>query len=219
MSTIEGVRLIESAKAHGQRVTAETCPQYLLLTKDSKVPKASYAKVDPPLRSADDTRALWEGLRHGTVDIVTSDHAPHTRAEKDTDDIFRATSGMPGVETMLPLMLTKVNEGIISLGHLSRVMSESVAKLFGLYPRKGTLQVGSDADFTVVDLSMEKTIRKETLYTKGREFVVFDGWKIKGVPTGTVVRGQIVMWDGQIVGKPGIGKFIKPVALASRDQT
>lgn len=209
MSTGEGVHLVQAAKAQGQAVTAETCPQYLLLSQEEmRKGGAAYAKVDPPLRSSVDSKQLWEGLRNGSVDIIGSDHAPHTEALKDPTDTWKAITGMPGVETMLPLMLTKVNEGAITLERLTSAMSESVAKYFGLYPRKGTVRIGSDADFTIVDMKREDTINIEKLQTKGRKFAMYNGWKVRGVPIGTIVRGQIVMWERKLVGKIGTGEFI-----------
>lgn len=212
MSTAEGVALMNSAKTAGQKVSVETCPQYLLLTAEEMKRKGPYAKINPPLRSNADSETLWEGLRSGVVDMVASDHAPHAKADKDVGfkDIWKAGPGMPGVETMLPLMLTKVSEGRLTLEQLTRVMSESVAKIFGLYPRKGAIQVGSDADFTIVDMRQEKTIKAQELRTKSRDLTVYDGWKVKGVPVGTVVRGKLVMWEGKLTGKPGVGKFVTP---------
>ena len=213
MSTREGAHLVSLAKAAGKRVTVETCPQYLLLTAEEMKRKGPYAKINPPLRSASDVRALWEALRKGIVDVVASDHAPHTQGDKDVGftDIWKAGPGMPGVETMLPLMLTKVNEGAISLEDLVRVMSESVSKVFDLYPRKGTVQVGSDADLTIVDMKKEKTIKIGDLHTRARNLVVYDGWKVKGAPIGTIVCGQLVMWEGEKVGKQGVGRFVTPI--------
>ena len=214
MSTSEGAQLVQSARATGQNVTAETCPQYLLVTADEMNRRGPYAKVQPPLRSAHHIQALWKGLRNGTIDIVGSDHAPCTKEDKELGyaDIFAAPSGMPGVETMLPLMLTKVNEGELPLEKIAATMSESVSRIFGLYPEKGTIEIGSDADLTVIDLHCERTIKAEDLHTKCPESVIYDGWKAKGIPTATIVRGNLVMWEGENVGKAGNGKFVRPVS-------
>ena len=211
-SSSEGVQILQSAKAIGQKVTSESCPQYLLLTADDFRKEGPYAKIQPPLRSTTDVEALWEGLRNGIIDIVASDHAPYTKAEKEPGftDLFKARSGMPGVETMLPLMLTKVNEGELSLERLVEAMSESVSRIFGLYPRKGKIEIGSDADFTIVDMGCEESIKAADLHTKWPESIVYDGWKVKGVPTATIVRGELVMREGQIVGKLGSGKLVRP---------
>jgi len=210
LTTREGVRLIDLAKKAEQKISAETCPQYLLMTAEEMRHKGPYAKTNPPLRSADDVDELWKALRNGTIDILASDHAPHTKADKDLGfaNIWEASSGMPGVETMLSLMLTKVNKGKLSLEVLARAMSESVSRIFGLYPRKGTIQVGSDADLSLIDLREKKTIRADDLHTKARDVTVYDGWKIKGAPIATIVRGRLVMWKGQILSPPGSGQFI-----------
>jgi allantoinase len=212
MSTWEGVRLVALAKAMGHNTTAETCPQYLLLTVDKIERHSFYAKVNPPLRSKSDVRELWKAVKDRVIDILVSDHAPQPEGDKDSglNDIWKASSGMPGVETMLPLMLTKVNEGLISLERLVEVLSESVSKIFGLYPRKGIIRVGSDADLTIVDMHRERTIRVDDLKTKAKDLVIYDGWKVRGVPVGTIVGGKIVMWDGEVVGRPGMGEFIFP---------
>ena len=208
MSTAEGTQIVKSAKATGQKISVETCPQYLILTDDMMKQKGAYAKINPPLRSTKDTLALWEGLRNGTIDIVASDHAPYTKADKEPgfEDIWKATSGSPSVETMIPLLLNKVNEGAISLERLAEVTSEKVSKIFGIYPKKGTIRVGSDADFTVVDLNVEKTIKAENLRTQARDTIVYDGWRIKGIPTGTIVAARLSC---------GKGRFSENLAMES----
>lgn len=211
MSTREGVHLIETAKAAGRKVSAETCPQYLLLTAEEAARRGSRVRINPPLRSSQDVDELWRGIRDGTVDIIASDHAPHTKQEKETGfEKWATSSGMPEMETMLSLMLTRVNEGKILLEDIARTMSESVAKIFGLYPKKGALQVGSDADFTIVDMTKEKIIKAEEMRTEGREFAVYDGWRVKGIPVATIVNGALIMAEGEIVGKQGTGTLASP---------
>lgn len=213
MSTVEGVQLIKRAKASGKAITAETCPQYLTLTAEVMKKMGPYAKINPPLRSKRDIEALWTGLNDGTVDIVATDHAPYTKEEKDVgwDNIWRAFAGAPQIETMLPLLLTNVNEGKLPLQKLAKIISESVAKIFGVYPKKGAIQVGSDADFVVVDLKKEQKIRAEKMYTKAKDLTLYDGWRVRGVPIITIVRGTLVMKDGEVAGKPGYGNFITPL--------
>jgi len=213
MSTREGVQLIKSAKASGKAITVETCPQYLTLTAEVMKKMGPYAKINPPLRSMEHIEALWRGLNDGTIDIVASDHAPYTKEEKDLgwNDIWRAFSGAPQVETMLPLLLTKVNEGKLSLNKLTKITSESVAKIFGVYPKKGAIHVGSDADFVVVDLKKVQKISAEKMYSKAKDITLYDGWRVRGVPIMTLVRGTLVMKDGEVIGKPGYGDFIRPL--------
>jgi allantoinase len=217
MSTKEGVQLVKSAKASGKAITAETCPQYLTLTSELMKKMGPYAKINPPLRYKKDIEALLTGLNNGTVDIVASDHAPYTKEEKDVgwDNIWRAFAGAPQLETMLSLLLTKVNEGKLSLRKLTKIVSESVAKIFAVYPKKGVIQVGSDADFIVVDLKKEQKISTEKMYSKAKDITLYDGWKVKGVPTMTIVRGTLVMKDGEVIGKPGYGNFTTPLKNVS----
>lgn len=217
MSTKEGVRLVGQAKASKQRVTAEAAVNHLMLTSEAMKKMGSYAKINPPLRSREDVEELWKGLNTGTIDIITSDHAPYVQKEKDqgSDNIWNAFAGSPQIETMLPLLLTKVNEGKMTLNKLVKVTSESVAKIFGLYPKKGTISVGSDADFVIVNMSGQKKIDRERMYTKARTIALYDGWSVKGLPVLTVVRGRIVMNSGEFTGKPGYGAFIRPLKSLS----
>ena len=212
LSTKEGLRLIAHAKANGQSVTVETCPHYLTLTNEAMKELGPYAKINPPLRSQADVDALWRGLNNGTIDMVVSDHAPWTKDEKELGwhEIWKAQSGAPTIETMLPLLLQKVNEGQLSLETLVRVTSSRTAQVFGVYPRKGVISVGSDADFVVVDLNKTMTVEKGKMYTKARAFTPYDGWNVKGWPVMTIVRGRVVMEDGEVIGKPGYGEFVAP---------
>lgn len=213
LSTEEGVQMIKQAKASGQMLTAETCPQYLLLTAEIMKKVGPYAKINPPLRSEKDNEALWKGLENGIIDIIASDHAPFTKEEKDIGihDIWKAQSGSPQIETMLPLLLTKVNEGKISIQKLVKVTSENVAKIFNIYPKKGIIQIGSDADFVIVDINREAKISVEKMYSKAKDLTIYNGWRVKGLPIATIVRGEIVMKDGEVIGKLGYGDFISPI--------
>jgi dihydroorotase (multifunctional complex type) len=212
MSTKEGVQIVRRAKAIGQRITSETTPHHLLLTAKNMKEFGPYAKVNPPLRSKPDLEELWRGLDDGTVDIITTDHSPHPKEEKDRgwSNIWDAPPGAPGFETTLQLLLTKVNEGKISLGKLVEKTSENVAKTFGIFPKKGVIQVGSDADLTIVNMKKESKINSEKMYTKAKDVTLFDGWKVKGLPETTIVEGKIVMKDGIVIGRPGDGSFISP---------
>ncbi|MBI5116543.1 amidohydrolase family protein [Candidatus Poribacteria bacterium] len=204
ISIKEGGDIVRRARAEGVRVWAETCPQYLTLTRfdTDKV----WGKVNPPLRGKEDNEALWRELGAGTFDCVGSDHCPLAAHEKT--DLWNAKPGMPGVETMLPLMLSKgVNPGHITLERVVEVCSENPARIFGLYPRKGTLQAGSDADIVIVDMEREEKLdvkRMHDVYS----YCAYDGMKVKGWPVMTLVRGEIVMEEGKIIGQSGYGKFV-----------
>jgi len=209
VSSALGVEAVRSAQKRGVRVVAETCPHYLLLTEADGVELGPYAKTNPPLRSPGDREALWRGLLDGTLGVISSDHCPYTREEKDAglDDIFEAPPGMPGLETSLPLMLTQVNEGRVSLRRLVEACSENPARTLGLHPKKGALAIGSDADVTMVDPKRKSVIRGDDLYTKSK-ITMFEGRETRGMPVATFVRGTLVMEEGEVVGRPGYGRFV-----------
>ena len=210
LTTKRGVEVLERAKAGGQKVTAETCPHYLIFTKNDIRRLGPYLKVTPPLRSKDDALFLWRGLRLGIVDTVATDHAPGTKEEKEVGwkDIWEAWAGVPGVETLLPLMISEgVNKGLISLQDLCRILCERPAKIFNLYPRKGALRLGSDADIVIIDVKKETVINADKLHYKVG-WTPYEGMKLKGYPVLTIVRGETIVSQGEIVGHPGYGTFI-----------
>jgi allantoinase len=209
MSTSEGVHLIASAKREKVNVTAETCPHYLSLTKADVLKLGPYLKMNPPLKTEADVLALWRGLANGTVDMITSEHAPGEADEKEIgwENIWDAWSGIPSIETMLPIVLSEgVNKGRITIGKAAKVLSENPAKRFGLYPKKGHIAVGADGDFVIVDLSMEKKAKASDLHYKV-DWTPYEGWIFKGWPTVTILRGQIVAKEGQILAKEGSARF------------
>jgi allantoinase len=209
MSTSEGVHLIASAKRQKVNVTAETCPHYLSLTKADVLKLGPYLKMNPPLKTEADVLALWRGLANGTVDMITSEHAPGEADEKETgwENIWDAWSGIPSIETMLPIVLSEgINKGRITIGKAAKVLSENPAKRFGLYPKKGHIAVGADGDFVIVDLSMEKKVKASELHYKVG-WTPYEGWIFKGWPTVTILRGQVVAKEGQILAKEGSARF------------
>jgi len=191
----------------GVKVTVETCPHYLLLTREHVEKLGGEAKINPPLKGKEDLEALWEALNRGEVDVVASDHSPHTPEEKA--DFAQAPPGFCGVETLLPLLLTQALEGRLPLRRLVEVLCWKPAEAFGLWRVKGSLQPGFDADLVVVDTGREWTIRREKLHSKSK-VTPWDGWKVKGFPVLTMVRGETVAENGEPVGKPGWGRMVKP---------
>lgn len=194
-------------------VTVETCPHYLVLTHGRLSEVGPYAKVMPPLRSEDERTRLYSQLLAGEIDTIGSDHAPHPYSEIELgwDDITRAPGGSPGIELMLPVLLTQVHEGRFDLARLARLTAENVARLYGLYPRKGAIIAGADADLVLVDLDRRRVVGAEGLYTKDpRTCQMFFGMETIGAPVMTMVRGRVVMQDGVVVGQPGGGQFIAP---------
>jgi allantoinase len=210
ISTREGVEIVRKNKRRRVRVTAETCPHYLTFTRGDMKKQGPYLKMNPSLKGPRDVQALWKGLRDGTIDMVTSEHAPGERAEKEVGwaDIWKAWGGVPAIETMLPVLLSEgVNKRRISLTALQRVCCENPAKVFGLYPRKGVIQKGADADLVIVDLKIRRKVRAEDLHYKVG-WTPYEGWTLKGWPMMTIRRGEPLYEDEQVIGKPGAAEFL-----------
>ncbi|CAN7390895.1 allantoinase AllB [Phenylobacterium sp. LjRoot225] len=189
---------LRDAKARGVDITAETCPHYLLLDENAYTDVASLIRVNPPVREKAHQTMLWAAVLDGTIDMIATDHAPHLAAEKFKDDIWCADCGFTGVETQMPLMLTQVAAGRMSLQHYVKMTATAPAQAFGLYPRKGILQPGADADIVVVDLKREHVIQAEQLQSIGR-CTPFEDMVVRGLPIHTLVRGRFVMKDRELV--------------------
>jgi allantoinase len=206
-SSKDALDIVRQAKARGVDVTVETCPQYLLLDTEDMKRLGNVMRVNPPIREPGHAEPLWQALRDGVVDMLATDHAPHTIAEKTDPNVWRCCCGFPGVETAVPLMLTEIAAGRISLPHYVRLSSVNPAKAWGLYPRKGVLQVGADADIAIVDLAREGRVEAAALHSKSK-ITPFEGRALKGLPVATLVRGKIVARDGALVGQPGWGRAV-----------
>ena len=217
MSSKEGVEILRRTKADGKvDVVGETGPHYFLFDGRDMVRLGlgSLLRMNPPVRTAEHGEALFEGLLDGTIDVVGTDHSPHTREEKCYDDrmgdIWKATSGWPGVETNVPVMLTVVNEGRMSLNQYVKVQAENPARVWNVWPRKGNLDIGADGDVTIVDMNRTGAIDEEKLHSKNK-LSPWHGWKVKGLPVYTIVRGKVVAKDGEIApGAAPEGEFIRP---------
>lgn len=198
-TTPESMEMIKRAKEEGVECFLETCPQYLYLTEDALPKFGTYAKCNPALRKQEDIDKLWEYVADGTVDFIGSDHATYTVEEKERkkEDIFVAPAGFIGVDLRLPLMLNAVNDGKLTLKRCIDLLSGNIAKSFGIYPQKGTISLGSDADFVIVDLKRKWTVDMDKCYSKAKGIgKVYDGWELTGKPVSTIVRGRIVMEEG-----------------------
>ena len=154
------MRPLREAKARGVDITGETCPHYLMLSTDDYARFAGVIRVNPPVREERNQEPLWAALADGTVDMIATDHAPHSPEEKTRNDIWTVDCGFPGVETQMPLMLTEVNAGRFSICDYVRWSAVNPAKIWGLYPRKGVIQPGADADIAVVDLDARMVDRR-----------------------------------------------------------
>lgn len=188
VSTEGAVRIIRDARSRGVKVTAETAPHYFMLTEEQVSSFDTTMKVNPPLRSAQDVAAIKEGLKEGVLDVIATDHAPHSSLEKDVEFDY-ASPGMVGLETALPLSLQLVAQGIVSLPALVATMTVHPAKILGI--PKGTLSPGSDADITVIDVSMKTRIDVRKFNSKSKNSP-FHGWELDGGAVYTIVKGKVI---------------------------
>lgn len=190
VSTEGSVRIIRRAKERGIRVTAETCPHYFSITEDAVCGYNTSAKVNPPLRSQRDIVAVKQGLKDGTIDIIATDHAPHS-AEEKTREFDSAPFGISGLETALPLGMRLVEEGVLSLSGLVKKFTVAPAAILGI--DKGHLREGAPAEVCVFDPSAEYVLEAKNLLSKGKNSP-FDGWTLKGAVAATVFRGRLTRW-------------------------
>ncbi len=181
-----------------------------MLDDEQYVKIGSLMKMNPSIKQASDKAALWAGLNNGTIDMIATDHSPHTLDEKSKPMIFDCISGFPGLETAVPLMLTQVNKGMLPLTTYVRLTSANPARAWRLYPQKGVTRVGSDADFTIVDLKAKSKVNPATFYSKAK-WSPFDGFEVQGLPVYTVVRGNVVMDHGKVDQRP-VGKMVSPLS-------
>lgn len=213
MSSKNAFEYIRRVKQNNWDVTCEITPHHLFLTSEDGEKLGPWAKVDPPLRSRDHVIAAWQALNDGTIDMIASDHSPYSENEKNVsqkgDNFFEIGSGTTGLETILPLMLDAVNKKKISFQRFVESTSTTPAKRFGLYPRKGTIALGADADLVIIDMQKEYTLKSEGLFTKPK-VTIFEGMKLKGAIEKTFVRGKLVYDTGTFHVEQGYGEFITP---------
>ena len=196
ISTAGSVELVRMAKKKGLNVTAEATPHHFTLTAEAVGGYDTGTKVNPPLRGADDIRAVKEGLGDGTIDVIATDHAPHTVEEKDVEYNY-APFGIVGLETAVGLAFKElVNPGFLTVEELVRKMSVNPARILGL--PKGRLGVGADADITIVDPGLREVVDVQRFASKGKNSP-FGGWELKGLPTVVIVGGRVVMQDRELV--------------------
>jgi allantoinase len=205
------MRLAREAKRRAAKLSVETCPHYLLCDDKDMERLGSFAKINPPLRPAKDVAALWDALRDGTVDTVGSDHGPYRPEEKAEPDIWRTPAGHPGVEVLGHAMLSEALGGRIPLPRAVEVLAEAPARIFSLWPTKGCIAAGADADLVVYDPRIVWTFRKENSFSlAGDNYRLWHGRQFRGKVVRTLVRGETVYLDGQIVGKAGHGSMVRP---------
>lgn len=223
VSTAEGAAVIRDARARGVSVSAETCPQYLLLTREElDKPGLEGAKwmCSPPLREAADQDALWHALRLRDLQLVTSDHAPYRfdetgKLRSGPHSTFKQIgNGMPGIEVRLPLLFdAMVSKGRFDVRRFVELTSTAPAKLYGLHPRKGTVAIGADADLVVWDPDRSVTITKSILHDR-TDYTPYEGHRVRGWPETIIRRGEIIIQGGSLAAEPGTGRYVRPTRAA-----
>ena len=210
-SAADSLFLLRAAKARGVDVTVETCPQYLLLNTADMLRLGGILRVNPPVREARHNQPLWDALMDGTIDMIATDHAPHTPEEKTRESIWACDCGFPGVETQMPIMLTEVNRQRATLMDYVRWSAVAPAKAWGLYGTKGVLQVGAHADIAVVDMERRGTLQQGRLQSLSK-ISPWHGRAVQGYPVHTLLRGRFTLRDGRLVEDSiGWGRSVKTV--------
>lgn len=214
VSTCGAMELAKREKQKGRRILVETCPHYLLLDESYVEKYGAYAKCNPALRKKEEVEGLWNYITDGTIDFIGSDHSPYLVSEKEKgkDDIFTAPAGFPGIDLRMPLILTEAKKGRLTMERAVELLCVNPAKLFNIFPQKGTISAGADADLAIVDMNKEKIFHAKDSYSQAREIMkVFEGWQLGCTIDYTVVRGRVVMENGVVdESAAGWGEFVKP---------
>jgi dihydropyrimidinase len=206
LSIALGLEEVRRWRERYPHIYLETCPHYLTHTMDDDL--GSLGKANPPLRARADVEALWSGLADGTIEVVAADHVPRKRATKDKP-IWQASQGFPGTATILPVLLSEgYHKRGLPLQRIAQVLTCNPARIFGLSRRKGDILVGADGDLTIVDLERVREVRAAELGSYS-DYSLYEGWKLKGWPTHTIVRGTVVMEHGKMGGPAGHGKYLR----------
>jgi dihydroorotase/allantoinase len=216
LSSRDGLDMIDEWRAKGVDITTETGAHYVFKKAEDMDQTGVRLRMNPPVRWGSEGHGdyLLQGLRDGRVNQIATDHSPHTREEKLTGNIWTAISGFPGVETSVAYFLTYgVNAGRMTLQEFVRATSEGPARTWDMWPQKGAIRVGSDGDLTIVDLRKEGVIRDDDLHSRNH-VTPFDGEALRGMPVATIVRGRIVMREGEIVSEPA-GRMVRPRTTTS----
>jgi allantoinase len=199
-ASARGIQAVRRAQSSGARLTAETCPHYLALSADDFPTLGVMMKVFPPIRERANQAILWQAVKDGTIASIGSDHAPHTRLEKALG-LASAPAGVSGVETLVPVLVDAMLAGRLSAERLAGVLSEDTARLYGLYPRKGVLEPGADADFTLVDPEATTIVDATRLHSKEPQSP-WQGRQLRGAVDRTILRGEVIARGGEPVGEP-----------------
>jgi len=203
----QALKQIQEEKKLGTKIFVETCPHYLTLSCEKQ--DGYLAKVMPPIRTENDRQAIWDALSTNQIDTIGTDHvANQLKLKLGGDDVWSALAGFPGIGTVIPIVLNDgVNQNKITLEQFVRLTSQNAAQIFGMYPQKGTLEKNSDADVTMIDLKKEKKVTSE-LFGGFSDYVVYEGRNLKGWPVKTIVRGELIADDFEVIGNLGHGKLV-----------
>jgi len=207
VSTMESLSAIAEAKKSGRKVTCEVTPNHLFLSSEDLKQYGQLAIMAPPLRNRTHLEALWKGLEEGSVDALGSDHAPHTQNEKSAASIWDVKVGVPGLETTLPLIMTQVKKNRLTLPQAVQLLAEKPVEIYGLNDR-GRLEPGKKADLTMVDFKRKFKIDASRFKSKAK-FSPYNGWDVQGKVVKTLVNGQLVFDEGEIVAKVGVGSIVR----------
>ncbi len=202
------IHLVQRFRKDGMDVTTETCPHYLLFNEDDMDRLKAFGKINPPLRQREDVEEMWELLESGAIDMVTSDHAPWPLSKKQAPNIFDNGSGAPGLETIFPLLYSEgVVKRDISPVRLAQVLSEQPARRFKLYPKKGHIALGADADLAILDPSRRWTVQGSVMHTSAG-WTPYEGMTLQGKVVRTILRGKTIYDGNTITAKAGDGAFV-----------
>lgn len=213
VSAQASIALVHAARQRGVPLTAETCPHYLLFTNDVLAEAGPYAKINPPIRTHADQEALWDAVQAGVLDFIATDHAPFTVAEKEAarGRILEAPPGHPGLEVLVPFLMTRALQGSLSCERAVELMSANAARAFGLYPRKGVLRPGADADICLYDPRGKACRTRAGWLSKGAQANrLYQDLHIQGSVHATIAGGRIICQEGTIVGQRGDGTWLRP---------
>ena len=207
IGSMRALEQIQQERKNGTKIFVETCPHYMTLSYEKQ--DGYLAKVMPPIRASSDVSSVWQAIMENQVDTIGTDHVANCLEMKlGGEDVWSALAGFPSIGTALPIILSEgVNKDRISLDKLIKLTSVNAAKIFGMYPKKGSLEKGSDADITLIDLKKEMKVTSD-LFGGFSDYLVYEGWNLKGWPVKTIVRGELVAEDFEVIGKPGFGKLV-----------
>ncbi len=207
IGSMRALEQIQQERKNGTKIFVETCPHYMTLSYEKQ--DGYLAKVMPPIRASSDVSSVWQAIMENQVDTIGTDHVANCLEMKlGGEDVWSALAGFPSIGTALPIILSEgVNKDRISLDKLIKLTSVNAAKIFGMYPKKGSLEKGSDADITLIDLKKEMKVSND-LFGGFSDYLVYEGWNLKGWPVKTIIRGELVAEDFEVIGKPGFGKLV-----------